>query len=53
MKVDLSQQAQGVLAQLAAAGVEVTDQYAHDYIESAVAALFQTRFGEQEIALTA
>ncbi len=39
--------------QLAAAGVEVTDQYAHDYIESAVAALFQTRFGEQEIALTA
>ena len=39
--------------QLAAAGIEVSDAYAHDYIESAVAALYQSRFAAPEIALTA
>ncbi|MFT4095573.1 MAG: nitrogenase cofactor biosynthesis protein NifB [Rhodoblastus sp.] len=39
--------------QLAGAGIDVTDAYAHEYIESAVAALYQTRFGEQNVALSA
>jgi nitrogen fixation protein NifB len=39
--------------QLAAAGIDVSDAFAHEYIESAVAALYQQRFGASDIALTA
>ena len=39
--------------QLAAAGIAAVDAYAHDYIESAVAAAYQARFGGAEIALSA
>ena len=39
--------------QLAEAGIEVADALAHEYIESAVAAVYQQRFGAAEIALIA
>ena len=39
--------------QLEAAGLEVTDAYAHDYIETSIAALYQARFGTTELALRA
>ena len=39
--------------QLAEAGIEVSDAFAHDYIESAVAALYQQRFSAMEMAQSA
>lgn len=39
--------------QLVEAGIEVSDAFAHDYIESAVAALYQQRFGTAEMAQSA
>ena len=39
--------------QLAAAGLTVSDAYAHDYIEPSVAALYQDRYGTMELAASA
>jgi len=39
--------------QLSAAGIAVSDAHAHDYIESAISAEYQARFGARDMALTA
>ena len=38
---------------LAEAGIEVTDAYAHEYIESSVAGLYQARFAQAPLAASA
>ncbi|MGX7877047.1 nitrogenase cofactor biosynthesis protein NifB [Mesorhizobium sp. ORM6] len=39
--------------QLAAAGIRATDAYGHDYIETAIAAIYAAEFGVQALAATA